>query len=213
MSETTDVYKEAQEEKKKSKIDLLKAKPEGWTEHERRVYKDLTLIDFLATNRYVFVRELEYKAETESGIMLVQTEEDKPLTMGMAVSIAPDCRFGIGVDGGRVPAADIKAGDIVSYAVYNGTEYLIGGERFFLVRDHDIFGKVPDSTVAAVFADGDRTDHLWTIRAQMTYDKDNPNNIGPKSSLHVDNWKNKKQNEIDKANEGGGVTGIGGKKV
>ena len=188
--EIEDVYAKSQKDKNTGVIELLRAKPENWTEQERKVYKNLTLIDFLPTNRMLFIKELEYTNETESGILMVHSEEQIPLTMGMAVSIAPDCRFG-------------QDGDILPC---NGTEYYIGGQKFFLINDLSVFGKVPDSTVAKLIAEGDRTDHMWTIRAEMTYDNENPNNIGPKSPLHVDNYANKKKNERDKAAEGGGIT-------
>ena len=204
--EIEDVYAKSQKDKNTGVIELLRAKPENWTEQERKVYKNLTLIDFLPTNRMLFIKELEYTNETESGILMVHSEEQIPLTMGMAVSIAPDCRFGQDGDGNVIKAAQINAGDIISYAVYNGTEYYIGGQKFFLINDLSVFGKVPDSTVAKLIAEGDRTDHMWTIRAEMTYDNENPNNIGPKSPLHVDNYANKKKNERDKAAEGGGIT-------
>jgi co-chaperonin GroES (HSP10) len=137
----------------------------------------------------VLIKELSYKAETSSGIMLVQTTESKPLIIGMIVSIAPDCRFGMGDNGNKIEAASIKAGDIVTYAVYNGDELDVLGNKLFRIRDIDVHGKIPDSALAEVIVD--KTDHMWTIRKEMTWDKDNPNNIGQKSSYHVDHKSNK----------------------
>jgi co-chaperonin GroES (HSP10) len=184
-----DAYNLALKRKQDTAINLIKAKPETWTENEREIYKDLTLINVLMTNRMVLIKEINYKAESSSGIMLVQTTESKPLIIGMVVSIAPDCRFGIGSQGNKIEAADIKAGDIVMYAVYNGDQMDILGNSFFRTNDINIHAKIPESALAELIID--RTDHMWNIRSEMTWDKDNPNNIGPKSSYHIDHKSNK----------------------
>ena len=176
-------------------INLIKDKPETWTDQEREVYKDKTMINSLMTNRICVIKEIRYKAETENNIMLVE-DENKALIMGMVVSIAPDCRFGIGENGNSIPAAEIKAGDIVMYAVYNGDIIDMFGQKFFRVRDMDIHAKIPDSQLASLIID--KSDALWNIRKEMTYDQNNPNNIGPKSKLHIDNYSKKQENKLDK---------------
>lgn len=197
--ENFEASKEKMENKKQKQIDMLVAKPETWSEKEREVYGDKTLIDMLMCSRMVLIKELDYKNETESGIIMVPGDDAKPLIIGMVASFAPDCRFLTNGDGSAMKGVDIKAGDIVSYAVYNGTEFYIYGQKFFMVRDMDIFAKVPDVAVGQMLAKSDRTDHLWTIRKEMTFDADNPNDIGPKSSLHVDNYAKKQHNKRDKA--------------
>jgi len=202
MEKKENVYLESQKKKKSLALNLLKAKPETWSKQEQEVYKDKTLINILMTNRMCLIKELDYKAESNSGIMLVKSAETKPLIIGMVVSIAPDCRFGLGIDGSSMPAAEIKAGDIITYAVYNGDELQIYGERLFRIRDIDIHGKIPESQLAEMIVD--RSDNLWTIRKEMTYNSDNPNNIGPESAYHIDHAANKtskKQLKLEKLHE------------
>ena len=193
-----DAYKASVDKKLQANIDLIIAKPETWSQEERDAYEGKTMIDWFMTNRTILVQAINYKAKTAGGLILEGIEGSRPAILGMVVSIAPDCKFLIGDQGEALKGINIKAGDVVMYAVYNGDEINILGNSFYRVKDFDIHSKIPDSKVVEIV--GDKSDALWTIRKQMTYNENNPNNIGPKSKLHVDNYENKLLNKKDKLN-------------
>lgn len=88
----------------------------------------------------VLVRRIEADSKTKSGIIIPDTNQEKPLT-GKVVAIGPGKRH----ESGKVfPVLDIKIGDIVLFAKYSGTEVKIDGETLLLMSSDDLLGILED---------------------------------------------------------------------
>lgn len=80
----------------------------------------------------------EKEVTTSSGIILPDTAREKPQE-GEVVAVGP----GRSTDDGKSRIAmEIKAGDLVIYSKFAGTEYKDGNEEFLILRESDILAKV-----------------------------------------------------------------------
>ena len=82
------------------------------------------------------VKPIAREEVTKGGIVLPDTAKEKPQE-GEVIAVGPGR---IGEDGKRI-AMDVKAGDIVIYARYGGTEMKIEGEEMVILRESDILAK------------------------------------------------------------------------
>tara|TARA_B100000029_G_C17438743_1_gene910678 strand:- start:59 stop:352 length:294 start_codon:yes stop_codon:yes gene_type:complete len=88
----------------------------------------------------VLVRRIEADSKTKSGIIIPDTNQEKPLK-GKVVAIGPGKRH----ESGKVfPVLDIKIGDIVLFGKYSGTEVKIDGETLLLMNSDDLLGIIED---------------------------------------------------------------------
>lgn len=83
----------------------------------------------------VIVKQSEAEEKTASGILLPDSAKEKP-TKGKVVSVGPGKRD----DDGKLMALNVKAGDVVYYGKYSGTEVEVSGEKFVILRENDILG-------------------------------------------------------------------------
>lgn len=70
---------------------------------------------------------------TRSGIVIPDSAKEKPQT-GKVLSVGP----GRVSDDGKLITPSVKAGDIVIYAKYGGTELKVEGTTYLIVRESDI---------------------------------------------------------------------------
>ena len=73
---------------------------------------------------------------TKSGIVLPDTAKEKPQD-GTIVAVGP----GRTTDEGKLIPMTVKAGDLVVYSKYAGTELKLDGEEYVIVRENDILAK------------------------------------------------------------------------
>jgi len=73
---------------------------------------------------------------TKSGIVLPDTAKEKPQD-GVVIAVGP----GRTTDDGKVIPMAVKAGDVVVYSKYAGTELKVDGEEYIIVRENDILAK------------------------------------------------------------------------
>jgi chaperonin GroES len=73
---------------------------------------------------------------SKGGIVLPDTAKEKPQE-GEVVAVGPGK---MSDDGKRIPM-DLKAGDVVIYAKYAGTEVKVDDEELIIVRESDILAK------------------------------------------------------------------------
>ncbi len=86
----------------------------------------------------VVVEPLEQEEVTAAGIVLPETAKEKP-QKGKILAVGPGRKD----DQGKVIPMDVKAGDIVLFAKYAGTEVKLDSERTVLVlRESDILAVV-----------------------------------------------------------------------
>ena len=81
----------------------------------------------------VVVKPSEREEMTKSGIVLPDTAKEKPQE-GTIVAAGP----GRILDDGKRESMDVKAGDKVLYAKYDGKEFKIEGEDLLIVKQSDI---------------------------------------------------------------------------
>ena len=81
----------------------------------------------------VVVKALAAETKTSSGIVLPDTAQEKP-QMGEVISVGP----GKYDDNGKRIPMDVKAGDVVVYAKYGGSEIKIDGQEYMILQERDI---------------------------------------------------------------------------
>ena len=90
-------------------------------------------MSFKPLNDRVLVKRLESEEKTAGGLFIPDTAKEKP-SRGEVVAVGP----GKCDDGGtRVPMS-VKAGDIVLFNKYAGTEIKLDGEEHLVMREDDI---------------------------------------------------------------------------
>jgi chaperonin GroES len=84
----------------------------------------------------VLVKPMETEEVTKGGIVLPDTVKEKPQE-GKILAAGPGR---LSEDGKRI-AMEVKAGDIIIYAKYGGTEVKVDGEELVILRESDILAK------------------------------------------------------------------------
>jgi chaperonin GroES len=85
----------------------------------------------------VIIRRLEEETKTAGGIIIPDTAKEKP-QQGKVLAVGP----GKVLDSGSRIELTVKAGDLVLFGKYSGTEVKIDGEELLIVREDDIMGIV-----------------------------------------------------------------------
>ncbi len=83
------------------------------------------------------VEPVEKEERTASGIILPETAKEKPQE-GTVLAAGPGRTDD---DGKRIPM-DVKAGDVVLYAKYAGTEVKIDDKKLLILKESDILAIV-----------------------------------------------------------------------
>lgn len=77
---------------------------------------------------------------TAGGIILPDSAKEKP-QRGTVLAVGP----GKTLDSGALAPIDVKAGDVVLYGKYGGTEVKVGGNDYVILRADDILGVVTET--------------------------------------------------------------------
>jgi chaperonin GroES len=85
----------------------------------------------------VVVRRLKEEEKTSGGIIIPETAQEKAQE-GEIVAVGP----GALDDNGKRVAPEVKAGDIVLFGKWSGTEVKIDGEELLIMKESDINGIV-----------------------------------------------------------------------
>jgi chaperonin GroES len=83
----------------------------------------------------VIVKQTEAEEKTASGIFLPDAAKEKP-TKGKIIAAGP----GRIDDKGKHLAMNVKAGDVVYYGKYAGTEVEVEGTKYVILRESDLLG-------------------------------------------------------------------------
>lgn len=86
-------------------------------------------------NDRIVVTPLSAEEKTSGGVILPDTAREKP-NKGKVVAVGPGR---LGDDGKRLGCA-VKAGDVVFYGKYSGTEVKVEGTEFKILREDDVLG-------------------------------------------------------------------------
>ena len=88
----------------------------------------------------VLVRRLGEEEKTAGGIIIPDTAKEKPM-QGEIVAVGTGAR----TEDGKVVPPDVKAGDVVLFGKWSGTEVKIDGEDLLIMKESDILGVIEGS--------------------------------------------------------------------
>jgi chaperonin GroES len=83
----------------------------------------------------VVVRRVEEESKTAGGIIIPDTAQEKPM-QGKIVSVGPGARD----EAGKIVPLEVKAGDLVLFGKWSGTEVKIDGQDLLIMKESDILG-------------------------------------------------------------------------
>jgi chaperonin GroES len=89
----------------------------------------------------VLVRRLGEEEKTAGGIIIPDTAKEKPM-QGEIVAAGSGARS----EDGKVTPMDVKAGDVVLFGKWSGTEVKIDGEDLLIMKESDILGVIEGSS-------------------------------------------------------------------
>jgi chaperonin GroES len=85
----------------------------------------------------LLVKRIEQESKTAGGIIIPDTAKEKPM-QGEIVAVGN----GIRDEHGNVKPLEIKAGDIVLFAKWGGTEIKLDGVEYLVMKESDVLGIV-----------------------------------------------------------------------
>ena len=85
----------------------------------------------------VVIRRAEGDLKSRGGIIIPDTAREKPQE-GEVVAVGPGARD----ENGALIALDVKAGDLILFGKWSGTEVKIDGEDLLIMKEADIIGIV-----------------------------------------------------------------------
>ena len=93
----------------------------------------------------VLVKRVEQEEKTAGGIIIPDTAQEKP-SEGKIVAAGSGARR----EDGSIVALDVKAGDMVLFGKWSGTEVKVDGEDLLIMKESDLLGiiEVPAKTKA-----------------------------------------------------------------
>ncbi|WP_029558324.1 co-chaperone GroES [Xanthobacter sp. 91] len=88
----------------------------------------------------VVVKRIEAEQKSAGGIIIPDTAKEKP-QQGEVVAVGPGARN----EKGELVALDVKAGDIVLFGKWSGTEVKIDGQDLLIMKESDILGVIENA--------------------------------------------------------------------
>ena len=88
----------------------------------------------------VLVRRSAEEERTAGGIIIPDTAREKPM-QGEIISAGPGKRN----DSGEIVPLDVRAGDLVIFGKWSGTEVTIDGQDLLIMNESDIMGVLSKS--------------------------------------------------------------------
>jgi chaperonin GroES len=85
----------------------------------------------------VVVKRLEEDSKSAGGIIIPDTVKEKPMR-GEVIAVGPGARD----ESGKINPPDVKAGEIVLFGKWSGTEVKIDGDDLLIMKESDILGVI-----------------------------------------------------------------------
>ena len=83
----------------------------------------------------VVVRRIDAEEKSSGGIIIPDTAKEKP-SQGEVIAVGPGGRD----EHGKLIPIDVKAGDIILFGKWSGTEVKIDGVEYLIMKESDIMG-------------------------------------------------------------------------
>ena len=87
----------------------------------------------------VVIRRAEGDIKSKGGIIIPDTAKEKPQE-GEVIAVGPGSRD----ENGKLMPLDVKAGDLILFGKWSGTEVKIDGEELLIMKESDIVGVLTD---------------------------------------------------------------------
>ena len=100
-------------------------------------------MNFRPLHDRVVIRRLEGEEKTKGGIIIPDTVKEKPQE-GEVIAVGPGARD----ESGKLIPLDLKAGDIVLFGKWSGSEVKIGGQELLIMKESDIMGVIEGRAAA-----------------------------------------------------------------
>jgi chaperonin GroES len=88
----------------------------------------------------IVVKRIDAEEKTAGGIIIPDTAKEKP-QQGEVIAVGPGARN----EAGQLVPLDVKAGDIVLFGKWSGTEVKIDGQDLLIMKESDIMGVLEQS--------------------------------------------------------------------
>src|SRR6188474_1483806 len=85
----------------------------------------------------VVVRRIDAEEKSSGGIIIPDTAKEKP-SQGEVIAVGPGGRD----ESGKLIPIDVKAGDIILFGKWSGTEVKIDGVEFLIMKESDVMGVI-----------------------------------------------------------------------
>ena len=85
----------------------------------------------------ILIKRIKEEERTKGGIIIPDTAKEKPQE-GKVIAVGPGARD----DNGKVQPLDVKAGDLILFGKWSGTEVKIDGDDLLIMKESDILGVV-----------------------------------------------------------------------
>src|SRR3954466_7321663 len=99
-----------------------------------------SLMKFRPLHDRVVVRRAEGDLKSKGGIIIPDTAKEKPQE-GEGIAVGRGSRD----ESGKLASLDVKAGDLILFGKWSGTEVKIDGEDLLIMKEADIMGIVEKS--------------------------------------------------------------------
>jgi chaperonin GroES len=83
----------------------------------------------------VVVKRIDAEEKTAGGIIIPGTAQEKPM-QGEIIAVGPGGRD----EAGKLVPLDVKAGDVVLFGKWSGTEVKLDGTEYLIMKESDIMG-------------------------------------------------------------------------
>ena len=90
-------------------------------------------------NDHIVVKRLEQESVSKGGIIIPDTAKEKP-AKGVVMAVGAGKRA---KDGTRL-SPEVKAGDIVLFGKYSGSEVKLNGSEYMILREDDVLAIVEE---------------------------------------------------------------------
>jgi chaperonin GroES len=102
-----------------------------------------TPMKFRPLHDRVVIRRAEGDTKSKGGIIIPDTAKEKPQE-GEVIAVGPGSRD----ESGKLIPLDVKAGDLILFGKWSGTEVKIDGEDLLIMKESDILGIVEKTKAA-----------------------------------------------------------------
>jgi chaperonin GroES len=100
------------------------------------------IMGFRPLHDRVLVRRLESDEKTAGGIIIPDTAKEKP-QQGEVIAVGAGARD----DSGKIVPLDVKAGDVILFGKWSGTEVKIDGEDLIIMKESDVLGIIDGQSI------------------------------------------------------------------